>query len=94
MDLSQTTPKALMQQRRDEIIETIRNEPNTTYLVIAERFGVSQATVCEIALKNGISRKSMKEDRIDRLPAKGKPREGGIIANDEQWLARMQRIND
>ena len=98
MDLSQTTPKALTKDRKAEMVRMILDEPDTGYRTIADRFGVAYSTVTRVANDHGIRRKAdletsiRKKQRKDRLPGGGELREGGIVANDEQWRARMQRI--
>ena len=85
------SPKAISPKKKAEIAETIRSQPKTLYRIIAERYGVSTATVSGIALRNGLSRK--KDTPTDRksscVPNR---REGGIIADDAQWRARQERI--
>ena len=44
----------------------------------------------------GYTSRQIETGDIETVKRRADPnrREGGIIANDEQWRARMQRIND
>ena len=71
----------------------IRRQPDAPYIEIARQVGVSKATVNRIGASMGIRR--MSEERIMRMesrPLPGKPRVGGIFANDALWRARQERI--
>lgn len=88
------TPKALSDERKAEIAEALRLCPAKSYSALAREYGTSIGTVGRIARQYGIDRKQ-KAKALKQMEARPKPsslREGGIVANREQWAARQHRI--
>jgi hypothetical protein len=88
-------PKHLTDEQKEAIADALRRGPGRTYTEIAAQFGVGGGAVGRVARQYGIPRKA--DERRSRVmaavPKSPNLRDGGILANDEQWRARQQRIN-
>jgi hypothetical protein len=86
-------------ETKQAIVATLKAYPHRNYEMIAIEHGVSKTLVGRLAKLHDCRRKTTALDRVPQRsrvqyahPDHPHMRDGGILANDEQWKARQCRI--